>query len=189
MNHITGVLALQGDFAEHISLLRAHGHGAIEVRNILDLKKCSALIIPGGESTTIAHLMQTSSLDLEIKKCVRAGMPFYGTCAGAIVAAKKVLGEKRFRPLGLIDIEIKRNDYGGQIDSFEAQVDVKGAGEVNGIFIRAPVIKKIGKGIEVLARLHGKPVLVKQKNVIVGTFHPETEKNFFVHKMLLEMSR
>ena len=186
MNAI-GVLALQGDFAEHILLLNEHKIHSLEVRSLEDLKKCSALIIPGGESTTMSYLMETSGLGKEIKRRVRAGMPFYGTCAGAIVAAKKVLGEKRFEPLGLIDIEIKRNDYGRQVDSFEAELEVKGAGKVNGVFIRSPIIKKIGKGVEVLASFEGKPVLVRQKNILVGTFHPETEKDFFAHKILLGM--
>ncbi|VVB99513.1 Pyridoxal 5'-phosphate synthase subunit PdxT [uncultured archaeon] len=184
---LVGVLALQGDFREHLALLKEKFIPAIEVRSIADLQKCTCLIIPGGESTTIAKLLETSGLAKEIKKRVSKGMPFYGTCAGAILAAKKVAGEKRFRPLGLIDIEIGRNAYGRQVDSFETGLDVKGHGRLNGIFIRAPVIRKIGKEVEVLAEFEGHPVLVCEGNVLVGTFHPETEKNFFMHKMLLGM--
>ncbi|HLC79175.1 MAG TPA: pyridoxal 5'-phosphate synthase glutaminase subunit PdxT [archaeon] len=182
-----GVLALQGDFAEHISLLRSHEIEALEVRSKNDLDKCCALIIPGGESTAISHLMSTTGLDVEIKKRVKGGMGFYGTCAGAIVAAKKIIGEERFLPLGLIDVELERNAFGRQIDSFEAQIDVKGVGQIKGIFIRAPKIVKVGKNVEVLAELDGKPVLVRSWNVILGSFHPEIENNFFAHKMLLEM--
>ena len=185
--HRIGVLALQGDFSEHIALLRSHNAAAIEVRSKGDLDACSALIIPGGESTTMAILMQRTGLDARIKKRVANGMPLYGTCAGAILAARKVIGEKRFGPLGLIDIEVGRNSYGRQVDSFEAGVDVNGIGVVNGIFIRAPTIKKTGKGVEVIGTLDGKPVLVRQGNVLAGTFHPEMGKDFFAHKILLEM--
>ncbi len=186
-----GVLALQGDFHEHILALRSLGAQACEVRSVAELQKCSALIIPGGESTTISKLMQSTGLDAEIKKRVKDGMPFYGTCAGAIVAAKKVVGEKRFRPLDLIDLEIARNSYGRQVDSFEAQVELKGglvgSGKIKGVFIRAPVFMKIGRKVEVLASLEGKPVLVRQGNVIAGAFHPEISSETAIHKLLLEM--
>ncbi|MCR4335488.1 MAG: pyridoxal 5'-phosphate synthase glutaminase subunit PdxT [archaeon] len=180
-----GVLALQGDFAEHIKILESMKVNAIEVRNNSDLQKCSALIIPGGESTTIGKLLKISGLDREIKKRAKKAMPIYGTCAGAIVLAKKVLNEKEFFPLELIDVEIKRNAYGRQLDSFEAEVEIKGIGKLNGVFIRAPVISKIGKKIEVLAKFEGKPVLVKQGNILIGTFHPETEKNSELHNYFL----
>jgi len=184
---IIGVLALQGDFLEHIQILDSMKVKAIEVRSKKDLDKCSALIIPGGESTAIGKLLVTSGLDKEIKKRVAKGMPLYGTCAGAIVAAKKVLKEKEFKPLKLIDVEIKRNAYGRQVDSFEAEVEVKGIGKLNGVFIRAPVISKVGKKVEVLAEFEGKPVLVKQGKVLVGTFHPETERETALHKLLIQM--
>lgn len=187
MKRNIGVLALQGDFREHILLLEAHGCKAIEVRAKSDLAKCSALIIPGGESTVMARLMASSGLDAEIRKRVLNGMPFYGTCAGAILAARKVAGENRYRPLGLIDIEIERNAYGRQVDSFEAELEIKGVGMVNGVFIRAPVVKKAGRDVEVLASFSGKPVFMRQGSVLAGTFHPETEGNFFAHRMLLGM--
>lgn len=188
MNPI-GVLALQGDFAEHLRVLKSINAPAMEVRNKEDLAGCSALIIPGGESTTIALLLQKTGLGPEIKKRIAKGMPFYGTCAGAIIAAKKVLGEKRFKPLNLIDIDVKRNDYGRQVDSFETELEVKGIGKVNGVFIRAPVISRAGKGVEVLSSLGGKPVFVNWKNVLCGTFHPETENNSFAHEMLVQMCK
>lgn len=179
-----GILALQGNFREHMKILESIGAKAMEVRNSNDLQECSALIIPGGESTTMARLLETSGLGMEIRRRVKKGMPLYGTCAGAILCARKIAGEKRFRPLGIIDIEVKRNDYGRQVDSFEAEVDVHGAGKVNGVFIRAPRILKFGKKAEVLASIGNEPVLVKQGNVIVGTFHPETEGNTYLHKFL-----
>jgi len=191
-----GVLALQGDFAEHIKILESLEVNAVEVRTKNDLDDCSALIIPGGESTVIAKLLFSSGLDKEIKVRVKKGMPVYGTCAGAIIAAKKVAAtkgspegsEKQFKPLGLIDVEVKRNAYGRQIDSFEAQVKVKGIGEMNCVFIRAPIISKIGRKVEILAKFEGNPVLAKQGNVLVGTFHPETEGKTAVHDFFLKMS-
>lgn len=182
-----GVLALQGDFLEHKLILESLKQKAIEVRNKQDLKECGALIIPGGESTTIGKLLKQTGLDSEIKKRVKKGMPIYGTCAGAIVIAKKVLGEKEFEPLSLIDIEIKRNAYGRQIDSFETELSFNGHGKMNGVFIRAPKIVKKTKEVETLCSLDGKPVLVKQGNVLAGTFHPETEHESKLHKMFLEM--
>src|SRR3989338_3010003 len=123
---VVGVLALQGDFKEHLDLLRSMKAEAREVRTISDLRECSALIIPGGESTTISNLLDSSGLGAEIKKRAGKGMPIYGTCAGAIIIARKVLREKMFRPLNLIDIEVERNAFGRQVDSFEAEIEVKG---------------------------------------------------------------
>jgi len=185
---LIGVLALQGDFREHIQILKLMKIKSIEVRSKKDLDNCSALIIPGGESTTIGKLLSISGLDKEIKKRVKKGMPVYGTCAGAIVLAKKILNEKEFSPLGLIDVEIKRNAYGRQVDSFEAEIEIKGIGKLNGVFIRAPKIVKKGKKVEVLAKFEGKPVLVKQGNILIGTFHPETEENSEIHQIFVEMT-
>jgi len=183
---VVGVLALQGDFAEHIKVLELMKINALEVKTKFDLDKCSALIIPGGESTTIGKLLTISELGKEIKKRVSNGMPFYGTCAGAIVAAKKVINEKEFTPLGLIDVVIERNAYGRQTESFEAEVHIKNE-KINGVFIRAPVIKKIGKKVEILAKFEKNPVLVKQGRVIIGSFHPETEGKTIVHKLLISL--
>ncbi len=179
-----GALAIQGDFKEHMALLHSMGVGCIEVRSISDMQKCSALIIPGGESTTISKLLSDSGLGKEIKSRAKKGMPVYGTCAGAIVIAKKVAGEKRFSPLGLIDIEVERNAYGRQADSFESEIDFAG-GKIRGVFIRAPLITKIGKGVEALATLNGRPVLVRQGKIIAGTFHPELAGERAVHELLL----
>ena len=186
-NAVVGVLALQGDFREHLELLRSMKAEAREVRTISDLRECSALIIPGGESTTISNLLDSSGLGAEIKKRAGRGMAIYGTCAGAIIIARKVLREKMFRPLNLIDIEVERNAFGRQVDSFEAEIEVKGLGKLNGVFIRAPVIKKAGKKAEVLASFNGKPVLVRQGNILAGTFHPEAEHSTKIHEFFLEM--
>jgi 5'-phosphate synthase pdxT subunit len=186
---VAGVLALQGDFQEHAAIFESLGVKAIEVRNKQDLSKCELLAIPGGESTAISNLLSISGLGLEIKKRARQGMVVFGTCAGAILLAKKVIGEKRYKPLGLIDIEIKRNAFGRQIDSFEAELEVKGIGKVNGVFIRAPEILKFGKGVEVLATFRNKPVIVRQHNVVVATFHPEIAKENKIHLMLTELAK
>ncbi len=185
---IVGVLAIQGDFAEHQRSIESLGLEAFQVRVKADLQKCSALIIPGGESTTIAKLISDNGLASAIISFAKKGNPVYGTCAGAIVIAKKVLGEKRFRPLNLIGIEVARNAYGRQVDSFEAEIEVKGAGKMNVVFIRAPIITKIGKGVEVLASFEGKPVLVRHKNVLVGTFHTELGANTGLHSLLAQMA-
>lgn len=182
-----GVLAMQGDFKEHLDVLHSLDANAIEVRSREDFAKCDALIIPGGESTVISKLISDLGIDTEIKKRAKRGMPLYGTCAGAIVCAKKITGEKRFRPLGLIDIEVARNAYGRQQDSFEAGLEIKGVGKIKAAFIRAPVFSKTGKKVEVLASFGGKPVLVRQKNVIAGAFHPEIEGEHAIHKLFLRM--
>ncbi|MEM4262000.1 MAG: pyridoxal 5'-phosphate synthase glutaminase subunit PdxT [Candidatus Diapherotrites archaeon] len=185
---LVGVLALQGDFLEHCLLLSSLNVGFVEVRRASELDKCNALIIPGGESTVISKLLLETGLDQEIKKRVKKGLPLLGTCAGAIISAKRVRSEDRFSPLGLIDIEIERNSYGRQIDSFETELSVQGK-KIRGIFIRAPVIRKVGAKVKVLASFDNTPVLVKEKNVIVSTFHPELVGEKFVHELLLKEVR
>jgi 5'-phosphate synthase pdxT subunit len=183
-----GVLALQGGFAEHCKALRECGAEALEVRSVKELDSCSSLIIPGGESTVMAKLLMQTGLGKEIKKRAGKGMPVFGTCAGAVMLSGKVTAEKRFRPIGLVDAEICRNAYGRQLESFEAPLLIKGIPEpFNGVFIRAPVIKKAGKSVEVLAR-HGKsPVLMKQGKIMVCTFHPELEGNPAIHRYFLSL--
>ncbi|HLG23977.1 MAG TPA: pyridoxal 5'-phosphate synthase glutaminase subunit PdxT [Candidatus Nanoarchaeia archaeon] len=176
-----GVLALQGDFREHIEMLKKCEVNVIEVRLPQDLKGVNGLIIPGGESTTIGNLMQSSGLDKEIIKKNNKGMAIYGTCAGAILLAKEIIGSSQPK-LNLLDVSIKRNDYGRQIDSFEAEINSKRLGKLNGVFIRAPVIEKVGKSIEVLAEFDKKPVLVQQGNILASAFHPELTYNAKVHQ-------
>lgn len=184
-----GVLALQGDFYEHLRMLKELGVEAREVRNQDDLAKVGRLIIPGGESTTIDQLLAKTGLDRAIKARVAdrrgGGLPVYGTCAGAILMAKRVGNAGGVKGLGLMDMAVERNAYGRQAESFEAELDVKGIGKVKAVFIRAPVIQSVGKGVEVLAKFEGKPVLVRQGNLLASTFHPEIEGEAVVHRLFL----
>jgi len=185
-----GVLALQGDFAEHVKLLEAMGMQATEVRLPGDLRDIQSLIIPGGESTTIAHLMDVFNLTEDIKRLVREGMPTWGTCAGMILLANEIT-EDRPKPLGLINICVQRNAFGRQVDSFETDVSVPvlGAEAFPAVFIRAPVIEEIGPGVKSLAYLDDHRVIAAQQgNVLVTAFHPELTKDQRFHSYFLSMS-
>ncbi len=184
-----GVLALQGAVAEHLQMLLECGVEPVEVRLPKQLEGCSGLIIPGGESTTISKLMREYGLDKEILKKYRKGMAIFGTCAGAILLAKKIIGEKRVKSLGLIDISVQRNAYGRQVDSFEAELNIKKAGKYNGIFIRAPAIESVQNGVEVLAELNKKAVLVRKDNILVATFHPELTQDKRVHELFVSLCK
>lgn len=179
-----GVLALQGDFKEHLEILKKINADGIEVKRPKDLEGLNALIIPGGESTTIGRLMLRFNLFNKIIEKNKKGMAIYGTCAGAILLAKEIIGSPQPR-LGLMDIFIERNAYGRQIESFEAEIDVDGIGKVNGVFIRAPIIKKIGKNVEVLAKHNGDVVVARQNNILVSAFHPELAGNTKIHEYFL----
>jgi 5'-phosphate synthase pdxT subunit len=180
-----GVLALQGDFAEHLSVLERLGIAVIEVRKGSELDSVSGLIIPGGESTTILKLLDRFTLTDSLKRRIAEGMPVFGTCAGAIVLARETSdGEP---PLGVLDIEVKRNAYGRQVDSFEAPVVVDGIGVIEGVFIRAPVITEVGGDVEVLATLDGVPVLVRQGAILASSFHPEMTDESYLHTYFVEM--
>lgn len=182
-----GILALQGDAREHFSMLKKCKAEPILVKLPSDMKEISGLIIPGGESTTIGILMKKYSLDKVIIERAKQGMAIYGTCAGVILLAKDIIGSTQPR-LGLFDITIKRNEYGRQIDSFEADLDVSGFNKpFHAVFIRAPVIEKISNGIDVLARFNGKPVLARYKNILVSTFHPELTDDKRVHEYFIGM--
>jgi len=185
-----GVLALQGDFAEHLKLLETMGVNAKEVRLSDDLRKIQALIIPGGESTTIVQLMDAFGLTGEIKALVKEGMPTWGTCAGMIVLARE-LTERRPKPLGLMDIHVRRNAFGRQVDSFETDVQTPVLGEkpFPAVFIRAPAIEAIGPGVIPLARLnqHG-VVAAREGNVLVTAFHPELTQDQRFHSYFLSMA-
>lgn len=185
-----GVLALQGDFAEHVELLEAAGVQAIEVRLPSDLRDIQSLIIPGGESTTIARLMDVFNLTEDIKRLVQDGMPTWGTCAGMIVLAREIT-EDRPKPLGLIDICVQRNAFGRQVDSFETNIAVPVLGEdaFPAVFIRAPMIEEIGPGVKSLAYLDDHSVVAAQQgNVLVTAFHPELTKDQRFHSYFLSMS-
>ena len=167
-----GVLALQGDFFEHLQTLKKLGVEAAEVRNQEDLAQVQGLVIPGVESTARSQSLAETGLDQAIRARAKQGMAVYGTCAGAILLAKKVLNDGGVKGLGLMDISVERNAYGRQVDSFEAELEANGLGKLKGVFIRAPVIQSVGRGVEVLASLDGKPVLVRQGNLLAGTGPP-----------------
>jgi 5'-phosphate synthase pdxT subunit len=189
MGRRVGVLALQGDFLEHCTALRGLAVTAREVRLPRDLDEVEALIIPGGESTTISRLLTAYDLAQPVKERVRGGMPLWGTCAGMIVAARDVPDLDR-EPLGLIDISVRRNAFGRQVDSFEEDLPVAalGAQPFHAIFIRAPLIEKTGPGVETLARLRdGTTVAARQGNVLVTAFHPELTEDPRFHNLFLSL--
>jgi 5'-phosphate synthase pdxT subunit len=182
-----GVLALQGDFREHLQAVERLGARGVEVRRPRDLEGVERLIIPGGESTAISLLLRESGLDEELRRLGRAGLPLFGTCAGLILLAREVLGEDRVAPLGLIDITVRRNAYGRQIESFEEDLDVKGLGPtpLRAVFIRAPKIVAFGPRVEVLAYQDGLPVLAREGKVLVSSFHPELTEDLRLHRYFL----
>ncbi len=185
-----GVLALQGDFAEHIAVLKRIGIETAEVRLPRDLEGVSGLIIPGGESTTLSYLMDLYDLRAPIQDMAAAGSPVYGTCAGMIMMAAE-LTEGRPTPMGLMDIVVVRNAFGRQVDSFEADLEVPSlnGGPFHAVFIRAPAITSIGHGVQVLARLpDGRPVAVQQGNLLATAFHPELTDDTRFHSYFLSLA-
>jgi 5'-phosphate synthase pdxT subunit len=191
-NTITiGVLALQGDFAEHIATLRAIGAEAIEVRLPSQLAGIDALIIPGGESTTITRLLDIYELREPIRRLGAAGLPIWGTCAGAIVLAQHASDLDRPN-LALMDIDVRRNAFGRQVDSFEVDLAVARLGETpfHAVFIRAPMIERAGARVEVLARLNdGAIVAALQDHLLATSFHPELTGDVRFHALLVELAR
>jgi pyridoxal 5'-phosphate synthase pdxT subunit len=179
-----GVLALQGDFREHARMLAAAGASPLEVRTPEDLAEASCLVIPGGESTTIAKLARSAGLVEPIRERAADGMPMLGTCAGMIVMAERVIEGEPL--LGLIDIGVRRNAYGRQVDSFEADLEVRGIDHpVRGVFIRAPRIQDVGDSVEVLATFEDHPVVLEQGALVVASFHPELVGETGLHEYLL----
>lgn len=186
---VIGVLALQGGVAEHIRMLKSCSQESVEVRTVDDLLRVNALIIPGGESTTLGKLIQRNGLSKKIIEQAKRGMPIYGTCAGAILLSKKVEGNKQFK-LNLIDIDIKRNDYGSQLNSFEEEIQIVNKKKpFKAIFIRAPVIKKVGNNVQVLAKRSSEVVFARQDNILVSTFHPELSNDLRIHKYFIEFGK
>ncbi|MEK7540332.1 MAG: pyridoxal 5'-phosphate synthase glutaminase subunit PdxT [Patescibacteria group bacterium] len=182
-----GVLSLQGDFFEHEKVLARLKVKAIEVRRKEHFEGISGLILPGGESTVFSILLKRQGLEDFLREKILAGLPVFGTCAGAILLSKKIVNEKNFLPLGLLGIHVRRNSYGRQAESFETSLKVKGLKhEVKSFFIRAPEIVKVDKGVEVLARLGKRPVLVKQGNILASTFHTEIIGETALHELFLK---
>ena len=183
-----GVLALQGDFREHARVLAAIDAVPVEVRTPGDLVDVDRLVIPGGESTTIGKLAHQSGLVEPIRERSREGMPILGTCAGMIVLADRVIDGEPL--LSLMDVTVRRNAYGRQVDSFESDVDVEGIDHpVRGVFIRAPWIEDVGPGVEVLARHEGRPVVLRQGTLLAASFHPELVGETALHAYFLSLSR
>jgi pyridoxal 5'-phosphate synthase pdxT subunit len=184
-----GVLAVQGAFAEHIDKLREMNIDAMPVRLPGDLLEVDGLIIPGGESTTISRLMNAYSLTSEIVSLAGKGFPVFGTCAGMIMMAKRIIGDNT-PILGLMDIVVRRNAFGRQVDSFETEIAVPAVGEPSfpAVFIRAPVIESYDKKVEVLARLADDTVIAaRQGNLLVTAFHPELTDDQRLHKLFIDM--
>lgn len=179
-----GVLALQGDFREHAAVLADLGAAPIEVRTPEDLARVECLVVPGGESTTISKLARSAGLVEPIRERALAGMPMLGTCAGMIVMAARIEGLDPL--LGLVDITVRRNAYGRQVDSFEADVDVEGVDHpVRAVFIRAPMVDEIGPHVRVLAEHEGHPVVLEQGSLVVASFHPELVGETRLHDYVL----
>jgi pyridoxal 5'-phosphate synthase pdxT subunit len=183
-----GVLALQGAFREHIEALRRLGVEAVEVRLPEQLEGLDGLIIPGGESTAIGKLAVKYGLQEAIARYAQAGRPVYGTCAGMILLSRDV---GRDQPLlGVMDVKVERNAFGRQLDSFETGLDIPALGDepFPGVFIRAPKIESVGRGVDVLAKLPGgEPVAARQGNMLVTAFHPELTDDLRFHRYFLAM--
>lgn len=186
-----GVLAAQGAFREHIAALRRLDVDADAVRLPGDLDGIDALVIPGGESTSISRVMLDYDLTDAIRKLAAKGLPIWGTCAGMILLAKNISDGKKVEPLRLMDITVRRNAFGRQVDSFEADLDVSALGQppFHAVFIRAPLIEAVGKGVEVLARLpEGGMVAVRQGMLLGTAFHPELTEDLRFHRYFVDMA-
>lgn len=191
-NPVIGVLALQGDVREHFAALAGAGAQARTVRRPEELAAVDGLVIPGGESTTISKLATAFGLLEPLRERVRAGMPAYGSCAGMIMLADKILDPRSGQEtLGGIDMIVRRNAFGRQNESFEAAIEVADVdgGPVEGVFIRAPWVESTGAGVRILARYDGHPVAVRQDRLLATSFHPELTGDHRVHAAFVNMVR
>jgi 5'-phosphate synthase pdxT subunit len=185
-----GVLGLQGDVREHLAALQAAGASAVVVKHPHELSSVDGLVLPGGESTTIGKLLERFGLREPVRERVGAGMPLYGTCAGMILMARETVGpEDAPTRIGVMDLAVRRNAYGRQLDSFEADLDVKGLKEpFHAVFIRAPAVERLGQEVEILASLEEVPVLVRQGRLLASSFHPEMTGDARVHEMFVRIA-
>ena len=183
-----GVLALQGDVVEHIAALERAGAEAVAVKSPAELAQVDALVIPGGESTTVMKLLERFGLERPIVERVRAGMPLWGTCMGMIVAAREVADLDQ-PTLGLLDVSVRRNAFGRQNESAEVdlKIDALGGEPFKAIFIRAPWIERCGPNVELLAERNGRGVMVREGNVLATSFHPELSSDLRIHRYFLGM--
>ena len=188
MNMQVGVLALQGAFAAHSDCLTSIGVQSIEVRNTEQLSSVDALLMPGGESSTMSQLLESSGLFDPIATRIADGMPVFGTCAGMILLASEILdGRSDQRSFSAIDISVRRNAFGRQVDSFEATIN-SSVGDFHGVFIRAPRIQRVGDQVEVLGSINDEPVLVRQGNVLAASFHPELSNDARLHEYFVSIT-
>jgi 5'-phosphate synthase pdxT subunit len=190
MKKRVGVLALQGDFDAHVKALKRAGAEPVLVRTAEELKHVDGLVIPGGESTTMLKLLNFMDLQEPLREFARE-KPVFGTCAGAILLAKEVQNPSQ-ESFGVVDLTVERNAYGRQLDSRVASVEPgaefqrrAGAGNVEAVFIRAPIIRRTGPGVRILAQYEGDPVLVEQGKHLIATFHPELTQDTRVHQLFL----
>lgn len=183
-----GVLAIQGAFREHCKSLEKLGVEAVEVRSVNDLKGISGLIIPGGESTAIGKQLEIDGFGDKIVEMAGEGFPIFGTCAGMILLSKKIDRSNQYS-LGLLDISVKRNAFGRQIASFEADIPVKGlkGGNLRAVFIRAPYVTEAGPEVDVLAAYAGKIVLVQDDHILASAFHPELTDDTRIHEYFINI--
>ena len=184
-----GVFALQGDVREHLSALTAAGVEAITVRRPDELAAVDGLVLPGGESTTMIKLARTFDLLEPLRERIAAGLPVFGSCAGMILLADRVLdGTSDQVMLGGIDMTVRRNAFGRQVDSFEADLDIAGmaGGAYPAVFIRAPDVERVGADVEVLAEVDGHPVLCRSGPIMVASFHPELAGDLRLHQLFME---
>ena len=188
---VVGVLALQGAFAKHIEMLRALGVEAIEVRKPQDLERCHALIIPGGESTTILRQMEFIHFLPKLEEYAKHH-PIFGTCAGLILMSNEILADK-MKPLGLMDVTVERNAFGKQIESFRANIEVRFTPKqpqwVSALFIRAPRIRRTGPEVTILSTFDNEPILVRQGHYLAASFHSELTGDPSIHHYFLNMIR
>ena len=183
-----GVLALPGAVAAHIDCLTSIGVQSVEVRNPDQLGSVDALLMPGGESSTMSQLLESSGLFDPISLRIVEGMPVFGTCAGMILLASEILdGRSDQRSFSAIDISVRRNAFGRQVDSFEATIN-SSVGDFHGVFIRAPRIERVGDDVEVLGSINNEPVLVRQGNVLAASFHPELSNDARLHEYFVSIT-
>ncbi len=188
---IIGVLALQGDFREHIQAVQSCGHEGLEVRRNSELDRCEALILPGGESTTIALLAKNYGLMELIKQRIANGMPTYGSCAGMILLADRIVdGVEGQETFGGIDMTVRRNAFGRQVDSFESELDFSGH-QLRAVFIRAPWVEELGSNVDVISAVitptgDKHPVAVRQNHLMATSFHPELTHDLAVHRYFFD---
>lgn len=188
---VVGVLALQGDVLEHLRALADVGARPRRVRSLRDLGEVDALVIPGGESTTIGRQLVRADLLEPLRARVHAGMPTFGTCAGLILLSRELAQEVPQPLIGGLDVRTRRNAFGRQVDSFEVDLEIEGmgGGPVRAVFIRAPWIEEVGTGVDVLATVRGHPVLVAQGHVVGASFHPELTADRRLHAWFVERAR